>query len=188
MSRWPSSAGPSAHFSLAVQRVLPSSPAQLERSASKTAFISRANLMNFSIELTDVADEEVRKLIVAPLIEYNISQAGRGNGKPVVITIKDETEQIVGGLWGYTGYEWLFTQLLVVPEAYRGTGVGSKIMAMAEAEAVSRGCIGAWLDTFEFQARGFYERIGYECFAELPNYPTGFSRFFMKKVLHSATQ
>jgi len=143
--------------------------------------------MNYKLELTDVADEDARKLIVAPLIEYNTSRAGPGNGKPIVITIKDEAEQIVGGLWGYTGYEWLFTQLLVVPEARRGTGVGSSIMAMAEAEAASRGCIGAWLDTFEFQARGFYERIGYECFAELPNYPAGYSRYFMKKVLRRAS-
>ncbi|MEO8384790.1 MAG: GNAT family N-acetyltransferase [Betaproteobacteria bacterium] len=140
----------------------------------------------YTLELTDVADENVRKLIIAPLIEYNTSQAGPGNGQPMVIVIKNESQQVVGGLWGHTGYEWLFTQLLVVPESYRGTGLGRKLMSMAEAEAVSRGCIGAWLDTFEFQARGFYERIGYECFAELPNYPAGFSRFFMKKALRSA--
>ena len=47
---------------------------------------------------------------------------------------------------------------------------------------------GAWLDTFEFQARGFYEGIGYECFGELPNYPKGFSRFFMKKTLRRASR
>jgi GNAT superfamily N-acetyltransferase len=137
--------------------------------------------MNYRLDLTEVADEEIRKLILAPLIEYNTSQAGPGNGKPLIIALKDGDEQIVGGLWGYTGYDWLFTQLLVVPASCRGTGIGTKIMAMAEAEAISRGCIGAWLDTFEFQARGFYERIGYECFAELPNYPAGFSRYFMKK-------
>ncbi len=144
--------------------------------------------MNFKLELSDVADEEVRKLIVAPLVEYNTSQAGPGNGRPLVITMKDESEQIVGGLWGYTGYEWLFTQLLVVPSSQRGSGVGTKLMLMAESEAMRRGCIGAWLDTFEFQARGFYERIGYECFAELQNYPTGYSRYFLKKALNGALQ
>lgn len=56
-------------------------------------------------------------------------------------------------------------------------------MKMAEREAVQRGCHGAWLDTFEFQARGFYEQLGYVCFGELPNYPLGFARFFMKKML-----
>jgi len=44
-------------------------------------------------------------------------------------------------------------------------------------------CHSAWLDTFEFQARGFYERLGYSCFGELPNYPVGFSRYFLKKTL-----
>lgn len=62
-------------------------------------------------------------------------------------------------------------------------GVGTEIMQIAEREALQRGCCGSWLDTFEFQARGFYERIGYQCFGELPNYPPGFSRFFMKKML-----
>lgn len=141
--------------------------------------------MIFKLDLSDVADEEVRKLIVAPLVEYNISQAGPGNGRPLVITIKDESDRIVGGLWGYTGYQWLFTQLLVVPSTHRGKGIGTQLMSMAEREATDRGCIGSWLDTFEFQARGFYERIGYECFAELPNYPTGFSRYFLKKALQS---
>ena len=139
--------------------------------------------MNYELELTDVADEEMRKLILNPLIEYNASRAGPSKGRPLVIVIRGDGDQIMGGLWGYTGYEWLFTQLLIVPEQYRGAGLGSKIMALAEAEAHSRGCTGAWLDTFEFQARGFYERLGYACFAELPNYPTGFSRYFMKKAL-----
>lgn len=60
-------------------------------------------------------------------------------------------------------------------------GVGTELMTRAEAEAASRGCHSAWLDTFEFQARGFHERLGYRCFGELSDYPPGFSRYFMKK-------
>ncbi len=139
--------------------------------------------MNYILSITDVADEELRKAIVTPLIAYNISQAGPSENRPVVILLKDEANEVIGGLWGHTGYEWLFTQLLVVPASLRGQGVGSEMMQLAEQEAIRRGCHGAWLDTFEFQARGFYERIGYECFGELPNYPKGYSRFFMKKML-----
>jgi GNAT superfamily N-acetyltransferase len=139
--------------------------------------------MEYTLSITDVADEEVRKAIVAPLVEYNSSQAGPSQNRPIVVLVKDKRGEVVGGLWGHTGYEWLFTQLLVVPASLRGRGVGTKIMKLAEGEAMNRGCHGAWLDTFEFQARGFYERIGYECFGELPSYPKGFSRFFMKKTL-----
>jgi len=42
------------------------------------------------------------------------------------------------------------------------------------------------LDTFEFQARGFYERIGSTCFGELNDYPVGSARYFMRKVLAAA--
>jgi GNAT superfamily N-acetyltransferase len=139
--------------------------------------------MEYSLSITDVADEAARQAIIGPLVEYNSSRAGASHNQPIAVLVKDKDGEVVGGLWGHTGYEWLFTQLLVVPAGLRGRGVGTDIMRKAESEAMSRGCRGAWLDTFEFQARGFYERIGYECFGELPNYPQGFSRFFMKKTL-----
>jgi GNAT superfamily N-acetyltransferase len=139
--------------------------------------------MEYTLTLTDSADEEVRKAIVATLVAYNESQAGPSQNRPIAILIRDRANAIVGGLWGHTGYDWLFTQLLVVPASLRGRGVGKQIMQLAEREATARGCHYAWLDTFEFQARAFYERIGYVCFGELSNYPPGFSRFFMKKAL-----
>lgn len=139
--------------------------------------------MDYSLTLTDVADDAIRKAIVAPLVAYNESQAGASHGRALVVEVRDAANAVIGGLWGTTGYGWLFTQLLVVPAELRGQGVGTQIMRLAEAEAVARGCRGAWLDTFEFQARAFYEGLGYTCFGELPNYPPGFSRFFMQKEL-----
>ena len=64
--------------------------------------------------------------------------------------------------------------------------MGSRLMSLAEAEAMKRGCHAAWLDTFEFQAKAFYERIGYSCFATLPDFPKGSSRYFMWKDLRLA--
>ena len=144
--------------------------------------------MQYTLTITDIADEEIRKAIVAPLVEYNASQAGPSQNRPIIVVVRDHANTVIGGLWGHTGYEWLFTQLLVVPVGLRGRGIGTEIMQLAEREAVLRGCHGAWLDTFEFQARGFYERIGYKCFGELPNYPNGFSRFFMQKALSGAQE
>jgi GNAT superfamily N-acetyltransferase len=141
--------------------------------------------MGFSLRLSDIADEEVRKAIVAPLVRFNESQAGPSGSRPLVIALRDADDAVVGGLWGATAYGWLFTQLLVVPEQARGQGLGSQLLSMAEAEAIKRGCHAAWLDTFEFQARAFYERIGYSCFATLPDYPKGSSRYFMRKELGS---
>lgn len=144
--------------------------------------------MAYTLTLSDVADDNIRQAILAPLVAYNDSQTVSSQGRPLVIQVKDSSNQIIGGLWGYTGYGWLFTQLLVVPASLRGQGIGTQLMQLAEREAITRACHSAWLDTFEFQARGFYERMGYTCFGELPNYPTGFSRFFMKKALTELAQ
>jgi hypothetical protein len=56
-------------------------------------------------------------------------------------------------------------------------------MRSAEAEARASGCKYAWLDTFEFQARAFYECLGYECFGVLNDHPIGHTHYFMYKLL-----
>ena len=142
--------------------------------------------MEFRLRLSDMADEEVRKAIAAPLVRFNESRAGPSGNRPLVIEVRGADGAIAGGLWGVTAYGWLFTQLLVVPEEARGQGLGRRLMALAEAEAAKRGCHAAWLDTFEFQARAFYEQIGYTCFATLPDFPKGSARHFMRKELGQA--
>lgn len=138
---------------------------------------------NISIHLSDEAQQAVREAIAGPLAAFNARQTGINDYRPLVLSVQDEAGRIVGGLWGRTGYGWLFVELLFVPEAARGQGLGSDLMSRAEREAIARGCHGAWLDTYKFQARGFYERLGYSCFGEIENYPPGSARYFMKKAL-----
>ena len=139
--------------------------------------------MRFTISMSDVADETVRSAIGERLGAYNIQQTGVDDRRPLVVTLGDDDGQIVGGLWGRTVWQWLYVELLFVPEPLRRQGIGTDMLQRAEVEAVKRGCRNAWLDTFAFQARGFYERLGYSCFGELTDYPPGFSRYFMKKAL-----
>ena len=84
---------------------------------------------------------------------------------------------------GQCAYEWLHIEAVVVPEDARGKGLGRALMQQAEAIAASHGCTGTWLGTLAFQARGFYEKLGYSLFGELENFPSGDSYFFMRKEL-----
>jgi len=93
-----------------------------------------------------------------------------------------EADRIAAGLAGETYSGWLFVKYLWVSEELRGKGIGRELMARAEARAVERGCHSAWLDTFSFQARGFYEKLGYAEFGRLA-YPPGHHRHFMQKRL-----
>lgn len=142
-------------------------------------------MAKFKIRVSDEADDETRRAIREPLVAYNDKRAGASGYRPLVVSIIDSQCAAIGGLWGHTAYGWLFTELLLVPENLRGQGLGKQLMQRAETEALARGCHAAWLDTFEFQAREFYERLGYSVFGQLEDYPAGFRRHFMMKKLQA---
>ena len=77
------------------------------------------------------------------------------------ILLNDNEGVVIGGFWGCTLCQWLHVQLLFVPESVRGKGVGSTLMTTAETEARKRGCIGAFVASFSFQATPSYEKPGY---------------------------
>jgi GNAT superfamily N-acetyltransferase len=81
----------------------------------------------------------------------------------LLITAPGETA-VLGGLWAQSRWGAFYVDMIVVPEALRGTGVGTDLMTRAETEARARGCHLMWLDTYAFQARPFYERLGFEVF------------------------
>jgi GNAT superfamily N-acetyltransferase len=145
--------------------------------------------MQFDIVAADTASPDDRAVILDLLVAYNDSHAGPHGHKPVTLLLRDSvTGRTIGGLWGRSSYDWLYIELLAVPEELRGRDVGTALMRQAEKIAIERGCVGAWLDTFGFQARGFYEKLGYEVFGVLEDHPRGWQRFFLRKMLPTATR
>ena len=133
------------------------------------------------IRLTDEPDADARETILAGLIAFNAARAGPADRRPLAVLLHGDDGAVVGGLWGVTAWGWLFTELLFVPDDLRGRGLGRELLGRAEAEARARGCRGAWLDTFAFQARGIYEQLGYRVFGEIEDYPPGSARYFLSK-------
>jgi len=125
--------------------------------------------------------EADREAVLAPLRAYNMARAGDPRIRPVALLLTDQAGGHVGGLWGKCVYDWLFVELLAVPEEHRGGKYGKALIEKAEAIARANGCIGIWLDTYEFQARGFYEKLGFEVFGALDDNPIGQKRFFLRK-------
>ena len=97
--------------------------------------------------------------------------------------LHDQGGQLIAGLCATTVWGWLHVKELWVTESARGTDIGSQLMDAAESEALRRGCRHALLDTFDFQARPFYEKLGYAVFGELADFPLGHRRYFMQKQL-----
>ncbi|WP_026614041.1 GNAT family N-acetyltransferase [Ensifer aridi] len=130
---------------------------------------------------TDPNPDDIRA-IVAALNVYNTANSGMADQPGFAVIIRDpETRAAVGGLYAVDGYGWAFIRYLAIPEEYRGHGLGRRLMEEAEKIAKARGYIGLWLDTFEFQARPFYEKLGFELFGELEGGPGSIPRYFLKK-------
>jgi GNAT superfamily N-acetyltransferase len=141
--------------------------------------------MTPTISLLDKPDPAAIKAIHAGLLAFNNQASGYAfDMQYLLITVSNpETNEILGGLFGATAYGFLHIDMLYLPESMRDEGLGSQLMLRAEEEAVRRGCRGSYLDTFDFQARGFYERLGYSVCATLEDCPPGHTRFFLKKTL-----
>jgi GNAT superfamily N-acetyltransferase len=104
--------------------------------------------------------------------------------KPLGVFVRDR-DAIVAGLAGETYSGWLFIRYLWVSDGLRGQGIGRGLMGGGENRASERGCHSAWVDTFSFQAPGFYRKLGYEVFAEL-DWSPNHKRFFLQKRLAPA--
>ena len=129
---------------------------------------------------------ESRQGVVDGLVAFNRAQTTDFAGQFATIGLllkHPETGAVDGGLTARIGFGWMFVELLFVPERLRGQGIGRRLMEQAEAVAREKGCIGIHLDTFTFQAPGFYQKLGYAVLGEIANYPPGSSRFFLHKHL-----
>ena len=131
-----------------------------------------------------VVDQDVpdgRETILRLLLDYNRRNAPPPNHQLLGIFLKDDAGQTIGGLWGRSAYEWLFIELLFVPEELRGQGLGTALLRQAEQIARERNCTGVWLDTFDFQALPFYQKLGYTICGELKDHPRGISQHWLQK-------
>ncbi|MGO4570449.1 GNAT family N-acetyltransferase [Microvirga sp. 2TAF3] len=143
------------------------------------------------LEIVDEEDDALHHTVREGVRTFNrtVLFANHPKGRDLAIAIRDpETGASVGGLIGRMNGGWLAIELLFVPERFRGAGLATRLIAMAEDEAKRRGCHSAWLDTLNPKARILYERLGYEVFGELKDYPIGSSRFFLQKKLVASSQ
>ncbi|HUB10452.1 MAG TPA: GNAT family N-acetyltransferase [Acetobacteraceae bacterium] len=135
------------------------------------------------IAASDDPDPGTFQAIYAALDACSRPVIGPAQPRLLVIPIRNDDGAVAGGLWGCTCLGWLQVQMLFVPEPLRGRGIGTLLMAEAEAEASARGCLGVQVDTFSFQAVGFYQKLGFAVFGTLRDCPPGHDRLFFAKRL-----
>ncbi len=133
-------------------------------------------------------EQRYRAYVTEQLRAFNAAQCAwmRADGEaaqPLDLVLSDDNGEIFGGLFGSTKWGWMNIGILWVAAALRGRGYGSRLVREAEAEATKRGCRHVRVGTFSFQARGFYERLGYRVVGQLEGYPPGETDYLLRKEL-----
>lgn len=134
------------------------------------------------ISADEAADTQLASLLHEGLVAANMPFLGAYDERGLTLAARCDG-RVQGGLTAVTARGFLRVDMLYVIEAARGRGLGSCLLCRAEEEAVHRGCHGAWLDTYDFQARPFYERHGYMVFGTLTGFADGHERYYMVKRL-----
>jgi GNAT superfamily N-acetyltransferase len=138
-------------------------------------------MADYRISLDEEPSEADIDALIRSLVSYNNTQAEKENWQPLAIFIRDDQGELVGGLYGYTHWGWLFISHLWVAASLRGQGYGTKLVTQAEQEAARRGCRHSFLDTYDFQGLDFYLKLGYELFGFLDDFPKEHKRYFLHK-------
>ncbi len=134
--------------------------------------------------VTDTPPDDAFPQLLAPLLRFSEASVGSPNSRTLAVLLLDgSTGAITGGLWGNTRWGCLYIDILYIPEAFRGDGLGTQLVRMAEAEAIERGCHSCCLDTYAFQAKSFYEKLGYVVFGTLEGPAPVYPRYFLQKPL-----
>ena len=126
------------------------------------------------------------KTIIDGINDYNLSNVAAlaDAWAPLDYVMKNENDEEIAGILSGIGY-WngLDIKILWVRDDYRGQGIGSMILKHVETIAIKKGATMAMLDTFSFQAEGFYLKNGYGSIGKINDFPKGYNRIYFSKKL-----
>lgn len=129
--------------------------------------------------------KEESDLVDNGIVEYNLSKVPFTQESPFIPinkVIKDSNGDILAGINSVL-YCWncMYIEVLWVKEGFRKEGYGSILLNEIEKIAKEKECKLIHLDTFDFQAKDFYIKHGYEVFGILDDCPSGHKMYYMKK-------
>lgn len=137
--------------------------------------------MKLALERDD--NDEVLKALIAGMKVFNDTAVPGLQSHKIVTAIRDDSGKVVGGVIGRLAADSVYVEVVYTHDSVRGTGYGRKAMLMVEEEAKRLGATEAWLYTMSFQAKPFYEKLGYHQFGELKWKNGEHRRHFMRKDL-----
>jgi len=136
-----------------------------------------------SVQIKTDNSPEFAEAVKEQIVSFNARHWDASLRQPLGLKITAENGELLAGLSGRTFGNWLLVDYLWVAEHCRGHGYGKGLMLEAEAIARKRGCRFVLLDTLDFQARPFYQQLGYQLVFTQQQYPLEGERYYLQKML-----
>lgn len=144
-----------------------------------------------AMKITQQEVQKDRDFIRQKVVEHNRKSLPELQGSPYGATsfmARNDEGEIVGGITGTYFWEHLHIDFLWVDPAQQGSGIAAELMAKMEGCARELNCRLMTVDTFSFQAPGFYRKQGFHEFGMLKDHPAGHSQHYFEKRLVEGLQ
>ncbi len=140
----------------------------------------------WTLETTDTPADADLSVVEQGLHEHNLAQLCAEivfNYARLASFARGADGRIVGGVYGEVFWQWLYIRTLWVEPTLRGRGIATALLKAVEGAAQARGIHQVHLETTDFQALDFYQKLGYTVFGELHNKPAGHTWYYIQKWL-----
>ena len=136
-------------------------------------------MTEFVFSVHDMPDPGAAAVVDQGLGDFNDEAAPLHEVTPLMCFVRDASGRVIGGAVGRTWGACCELQQMWVEPSLRQHGLGTRLVKMFEQRAAERGCRTFYLDTFSFQARPFYERLGYSVATTIAGFGHGIEKYLM---------
>lgn len=138
---------------------------------------------NYRYEYQEIIDPNDEDVLLKGIDSDAFLKKQMDLSKPFGIFIKNDANDVCAGVTGYNYYGCLHIDMLFVKEDLRNLGYGKKLMMEAEKIGRTRHCLFATVNTMDFEALVFYQKLGYEIEFTRAGYQNKSTMYMLRKAL-----
>ncbi|MDN7228842.1 GNAT family N-acetyltransferase [Planococcus sp. N064] len=130
--------------------------------------------------------QEDREFIRNKVIQHNTASLPEEQKSPkegISFIARDENGDIIGGITGTAYWGHMHIDFLWVDPKARGQRIAEQLMQQMEEYSRNQNYSLLVVETFSFQAPGFYKKQGFREFGLLEDHPKGHTKHFFEKRL-----
>lgn len=138
--------------------------------------------MNIKI-LPKILDANEMDILYEGLYQEARKAKNLEKGSPVGFLVKNDKDEIIGGIAGFSYYGCHHIDTLWVHPDFRKQGLGSQLVQRVEQLGIERKCLFMTVNTMDWEALSFYQKLGFEIEFVRTGYEKESKFYFLKKPL-----